>query len=127
MIRSLKAIVVSLVAIIALGLVLISMWPDRRYAPEWPYRLGLFNGRPTIERCERSPGVRVVFSCGDVFDRANGVLDIDTDADGVADYRLITNRPRGDVYELGAVPMPIPEHVFFERTTGSPTGRMLIR
>ena len=52
------------------------------------------------------------------------MLDIDTDEDGVADYRMITNRPRAEVYELGAIPMPIPEDVFLERTTGSPTGRM---
>lgn len=104
-----------LVAIIALGLVLRSLWPDRRYA------VPACALQPTIERCERS-SYRVVFTCGDVFDPANGVLDIDTDADGVADYRMITNRPRAGVYELGAIPMPIPEDVFLERTTGSPTG-----
>ncbi len=124
--RTVKAGVAALVAIIALGLVLISLWPDRRYAPEWPYRLGLFNGRPTIEHCEESP-VRVVFSCWDVFDHANGVLDIDTDEDGVADVRAVIHHPRAEFYELGAVPMPIPEHVFLERTTGSPTGRVMTR
>lgn len=123
---TLRLVVAALVAVIALGLVLISLWPDRRYAPEWPYRLGLFNGRPTIERCERSRGVRVVFSCGDVFNRFNGVLDIDTDEDGIADLRAIIHHPGAEFYELGVVPMPIPDSVFLERTTGSPTGRMLI-
>lgn len=122
---TLRLVVASLVAVIALGLVLISLWPDRRYAPEWPYRLGLFDGRPTIERCERFP-VRVVFFCDDVFDRANGVLDVDTDEDGLADVRAVIHHPGAEFYELGVVPMPIPDSVFLERTTGSATGRMLV-
>lgn len=126
--RILKALVPSLVAIIAICMALISMWPDRRYAPDWRYRLGLFNGRPTIERCERSaPPLRTVFFCEDVFSHFRGVMDIDTDADGVGDYRMISGGPgTADFYELGHVPMPIPAPVFLERTTGSPTGRMLI-
>ena len=100
-----------LVAIIALGLVLRSLWPDRRYA------VPACALQPTIERCERS-SYRVVFTCGDVFDPANGVLDIDTDADGVADHRWISRgADAANFYELGAVPMPIPKHVFLDRTT----------
>ena len=116
--RILKTLVPALAAIIVLGLVLISMWPDRRYAPMWRYRLGLFDGRPTIERCERFPGLRTVFTCEDLRDRRNAVLDIDTDADGVADHRWISRgADAANFSELGAVPMPIPKHVFLDRTT----------
>lgn len=115
--KSLKTVVAALVMVIGMALLLISMWPDRRYAPRWPYRLGLFNGRPTIEHCERLPA-GVVFSCGDVFDHANGVLDVDTDEDGVADVRAVIHTLGAELYELGAVPQPIPERVFMERTTG---------
>ncbi|MDP1918423.1 MAG: hypothetical protein Q8L14_19405 [Myxococcales bacterium] len=126
--RILRALVPSLVAVIAICLLLISMWPDRRYAPNWPYRLALFNGRPTIEGCDKfPPRNRVVISCGDLFDHRFMTMDLDLDEDGAADHRVISRTPdTPDCFELGAVPMPIPTQVLLERTTASRTGRMLL-